>query len=126
MADPRPLFTGDEMSIDIIDGATGKLIHSSDPAKNPGPPRAVRMVRQRDVPMIALRKFRAPGTGGTVWPGDPFDLYQGEVDHFERFGLAKRKPVDVTPEPVVGDAAAEPEPEPEEEAPQADDEQPEP
>lgn len=87
------------MGMEIKD-ERGRLLYSTDPAANPVPPKNSINLRERDVPMIALKKFRPPGGAGNCWPGDTFNLLPAEVDHFERNGLAKRKPKEVAqPEP---------------------------
>ena len=90
------------MGMEIRD-ERGRLLYSTDPEANPVPPKNSIQFRKRDVPMIALKKFRPPGGSGNCWPGDTFNLLPGEVDHFERHGLAKRKSSEVAapvaPEP---------------------------
>jgi len=95
------------MGMEIKD-ERGKLLYSTDPAATPAQPKNSIRFRERDVPMIALKKFRPPGGSGNCWPGDTFNLLPAEVDHFERNGLAKRKPKE-EPATAGPDASGDPE-----------------
>lgn len=105
------------MGMEIKD-ERGRLLYSTDPAATPVPPKNSIRFRERDVPMIALKKFRAPGTSGNCWPGDTFNLLPAEVDHFERNGLAKRKPAAIAEPPDAEPQDAEiPKGDPDEQGP---------